>query len=95
MKPIFERTYELATLRILFEMEPRFISDNAYTTTRVLHLVKHVMQHFKDPQAFNDACEFVPVMSQPDVAVFLATLRTNGIQVFTSSNRPTRVDDSF
>ncbi|XXG93776.1 hypothetical protein Hte_000025 [Hypoxylon texense] len=80
MKAIYQRTYDLVTLQILFEREPQSLSGVDGATSRVVHLTNHVMKHSKEPQSFIDARKLLKEMSKTEVAIFLTSLRTGGIQ---------------
>ncbi|KAI0175484.1 N-acetyltransferase B complex non catalytic subunit-domain-containing protein [Hypoxylon sp. FL1284] len=80
MRPIFQRAYDLVTLRILFERESASLSGTEGSTSRVVHLTKHIVKHSKDPQSYVDARDLLKEMNKPEVDVFLASLRAEGIK---------------
>ncbi|KAI1773900.1 N-acetyltransferase B complex non catalytic subunit-domain-containing protein [Hypoxylon cercidicola] len=82
MKPIFQRTYDLVTLQILFERESLSLASSGAdaSTARIVHLSSHLMKHSKEPQSFIDARELLKEMNKAEVAVFLSSLRLQAIK---------------
>lgn len=95
MKPIFQRSYDLITLKILFERDSQLVPRSEGSTLRVIHLTNHMVEHYKEPGCFKDAQELFKGMSKLEIITFLNSLRIRGIKCVNIFQRLTLMSLAF
>ncbi|KAI0385693.1 N-acetyltransferase B complex non catalytic subunit-domain-containing protein [Hypomontagnella monticulosa] len=80
MRPIYQRTYDVFSLAISVARGSLVTPHPDGVSQRVVHITNHAFIHCDEPNSFNEVMVYMKWLTQPEIAVFITSLRARGIK---------------